>query len=793
MAKQKKWNNQGGSGWGDKNRKPKKSLPNIPAFEKLLESNTVSFRLPKLKKQSLDNFGDEIWTDWELFDDEIPEIEDYDLEIPDLDDDIQDLPNTLPPDIPINLLPQLVYEEYEITVKYRSDLGQLVLVILSGQAYGARNQINDPALDFAIVITSSQPIVITDGFPRDVNIIQLVNPTQDPIFSVYNWVLEKLSIATNNNGDGAEPIFSALNSRPAARLPSTSFLYGSTQYDLFYGSGVSPTQICLHATNYVLKYQFTENNGKFWSVLVANPPLALCRSLDNLLAFILMAPGSPISISPNNNPSNQFFTFRLFISTVRSVNTTILYSITGTADNDYFTVSGSGVVSAGLSFTDIEIRPLPNAAQISDKTIIVSLLPSSDYDIDTPSSQTVTLTAGLPIISIAVAPTSPLSMSGLVAPSQPFVFRISVDEPQPNDLLIRFDFAGTADQTRYNVTNPTVGGNFVIDAGDSYVDINVFPIADPLQLTDLTIVLDLLPDPLQYAIDISSAFVSLLIPVSHLTFRVKAPQPLNGTLSGLNPLISMSPILQIRGFNSSATQIDYNTPLRPVDNVLLAGYIEKIFQTSQYYRDYPTVEYFLRLRSNGFNINGADLIVSKKLIKDWSISTGYRFITLVVFHNEPGFDVNEANTGDTPTPNPSTRDYYNFINPIGVSLCETRFPTGLVDEVSIENQAFFTSTYPPEKLREIGDTNLRPIQVNLMSRRRQFATPEGGIDYGIASSLRTTYICGVEYDLLTDPDLISPRILPVAIDPTLGSIPPFPSLDLYVYSVIPNLPYEPLG
>lgn len=306
MAKQKKWNNQGGSGRGDKPKQDKKPLPNIPAFDKLPESNEVSFRIVKPRKSQPDygQFGDEFYTNWQLLDEsefeqkgygdfdngELPELTDGELEF-DLDRNPRNIP------LPIintefasetkskDLLPKESYKEYEIIVKFK----KLILTILSGQAYAARNELNNPLLDFAIVIVSSEAIAIAPNPSGTLNIIQRLGSAQDPMFAVYNWVLEKLELTTDNTGKvSPDPTLLKIARRGVLPLPPTSFNWNGDEWNLFNGTGKEPTQICLHATNDVVKFEPStpKSASWLWTVLNCGEPLALCKSLDEALRFI---------------------------------------------------------------------------------------------------------------------------------------------------------------------------------------------------------------------------------------------------------------------------------------------------------------------------------------------------------------------------------------------------------------------------------------------------------------------------------------------------------------------------
>lgn len=584
MAKQRKWNNQGGSDWGDKPRKPKKDLPNIPQFDQLPESDTVSFRILPAKKKSPDYrlFGDEIWTNWDLFDNlEIPEIGSYELEIPDIDEKIRNIPLTIPPTVPPDLIPIAVYPEYEFVLKYKSASSTLVVTILSGQAYASRNQINDPMLDFAIVVASSEPIAIGSNIGL-VNVIGLANSAQDPAFSLYNWVRSNLEIATSNSGAN-EDFISLLPNNQAIALPPTSFYWQNQQYNLFYGSGTKPTQLCLHAVNTVLKYEPSNQNASyFWTVTATDDPLPLCVSLDQLPAvFISIAPGSPIEIDPRN-PNGQFFTFNVSIDDPIDVDLPIWFGVGGTTNPNAFSLIGYGVdannvpafiIPANTQSINVEIYPFENLNQVNPSTIELYLVANPDlYEIGF-GSQTVDLVPViLPIVSISLAPGSPSEIDPNNAGGQIFTFRISIDAVQGEDLFVRFQYQGTAD-TQLDYVSPTT--TFTIDGfacykiptGDLFIDIPVYPNPQPNITGDETIILRILQNSSKYLVNVNSQTVFLTADIKPIIIKFI------GTLSNTG---SNAPSLFCTNLNRSSIQV---SPLFTNDSLAsILGAIDLISQ-----------------------------------------------------------------------------------------------------------------------------------------------------------------------------------------------------------------------
>lgn len=647
MAKQKKWNNQGGSGWGEKSRKPKKDLPNIPEFEKLPESNTVSFRLSK-SKRAIPNYrenGDEVWTNWELFDDsELTELGDYELETPEIRDTIQDFPNTLPYPVDDKLVPIAAYEEYEIVVKYKLNNSKLVLTVSSGQAYAARNQINDPNLDFAIAISSSEPIAI-GSYVGLVNLIRLNNASQDPTFSLYNWIRSKLSIATDNDGNSGDSVLDNLPQTDAIDLPPTSFSWQNERFDLFYGSGTSPYQLCLHAIDDVVKFKPNQPvNASFnWTVTAAGVPLPLCKSLVPELpkVFISIAPGSPTQIDPNNNDNNEYFVFRISVDEIQLVDLLVWFSVGGTADPNFFTFQYGAdennipafIIPANTQYIDIPVYPLENPNQIDTETIELSIVANPNlYEIGFISQTVELIPEALPIVSVSIAPGSPSEIDPSNIGGQLFVFRISIDRPQTTNFLVKFNFTGTAIRpTDYDYNNLTINNSFVIPANDNYVDINVFPVANNNLTSDLTITLQILQDPTKYTIDINSQTV--ILSGEKLPIIIKTRYPDTGN-------IKLSPLLLCT--NTARTTISINPFFNNNSQSSLFGAINLISQNGVYAQlqdgAYPTY-----LDTFDFSISYLQIDIDK--LKTICNSFSCRYLLIANANYPPFWNSTPANFG----------------------------------------------------------------------------------------------------------------------------------------------------
>jgi hypothetical protein len=422
----RKWNNQGGSS-RDGGRSSKGRAKKIPdpfktdSINDLKESEITSFKLVRQRKPQPDygQFKDAIWIPDEIIDDDPIRDLDDPYRLPDLspggvkdvrpfpiNENIKRVPFPTPnQDLPTenkskDLLPYSVKDEYELIVKFK----KVVLTISSGQAFAARNRINDAKLDRAIVIQSTQPIVLNTSIflieqnttPRTVNILQLANGVQDPIWSLYNWMLTKRKIVTDNSGTNSDDILMSLDKQSDIReLPKARFTYDNKEYGLFYEpAGLQPYQICMHARNDVLKFVAgNPRDDRYWSVLYANMPVPLCVTNVPTVS-IRLAVGSASELEAGSGMS---FVLDVSIYPVKEGDTLVEYEILGDALPSFYSVNGVTVDTNGVPVVrvpasgnkEISIEPFLNTVETENRTIIFKLKESDRYEID---EESVTLT-----------------------------------------------------------------------------------------------------------------------------------------------------------------------------------------------------------------------------------------------------------------------------------------------------------------------------------------------------------------------------------------------------------------
>lgn len=542
----RKWNNQGGSSRDGFDFRPKKTKqqPNIPTVEDLRESIEVSFRLtkPSKPKPNYGQFGDEIWTAEPYIVE--PEIVVPEIEEPELPGELQELriPRADPATRSIDIVPYLVQDEYELVVKYP---GGLVLRISSGQAYAARNQINDMRFDLCLVIDSSAPISIDNAVASKINTISLSKSSQNPIFSLYNWLLTKISIATDYSAKQPDPVLSKLQVRSnTVRLPTTQFVANSIVCDLFYSSGVQPKQICLNATNKVLLYESSKaEDDRLWAVTFAGKILPLCLNIDKLpIVSIAFKDGGLQSIEAG---SGGIFTIRVSLDVSIATSIAVKCQLSGTANNQYYSVNGitttgsesTVTIPANADYFDVTIEPLDNPNETQSKTIIITLLPdTANYALKLSPDELNFVTATIlpkpaikPLVAINFTPSSPHE---LVAGKGSFFMVLSRDVATSSGLNIDLELMGDAIYSEYLIDDNPVATNLLtvaIPQNQLTKTIKITPTTDTVYPVNRSIVVGILGST-RYTITKQTETAIILYPRPIVTMGF-AP----GSPTGVNP------------------------------------------------------------------------------------------------------------------------------------------------------------------------------------------------------------------------------------------------------------------
>lgn len=198
----------------------------------------------------------------------------------------------------------------------------------------------------------------------------------------------------------------------------------------------------------------------------------------------------------NNITTNGAFTFtRAGGSTTAPL--TVAYTIAGTATagSDYTTLTGSIVIPAGSSSITVPVAVLSDAIAEDAETVIVTLAPGGTpafkLGAEATRTATVTIQDNAPTISVS-ATRSTATETGPSATAQPGTFRFT--RTGGNTSLaqtVSYQVTGTATNgTDY----ATLTGTAVIQAGQTFVDVNVAPIADVLSESAETVIVTIDPN-----------------------------------------------------------------------------------------------------------------------------------------------------------------------------------------------------------------------------------------------------------------------------------------------------------
>jgi subtilase family serine protease len=198
----------------------------------------------------------------------------------------------------------------------------------------------------------------------------------------------------------------------------------------------------------------------------------------------------------NNITTNGAFTFtRAGGSTTAPL--TVAYTIAGTATagSDYTTLPGSVVIPAGSSSITVPVAVLSDAIAEDAETVIVTLAPGGTpafrLGAEATRTATVTIQDNAPTISVS-ATRSTATETGPSATAQPGTFRFT--RTGGNTSLaqtVSYQVTGTATNgTDY----ATLTGTAVIPAGQTFVDVNVVPIADVLSESAETVIVTIDPN-----------------------------------------------------------------------------------------------------------------------------------------------------------------------------------------------------------------------------------------------------------------------------------------------------------
>ena len=167
--------------------------------------------------------------------------------------------------------------------------------------------------------------------------------------------------------------------------------------------------------------------------------------------------------------------FTISLSAASSADTTVYYSIGGTASNklDYNELSGSVTILAGQTSTSITTTPVQDAeGSEGSETVVLSLYSSTDYDVDSKSSSATVAIADAPLPTVSIIASDPNASE--VGPNSG-AFTISLSSAQSSDVSIGYSIGGTAsNKSDYD----ELWGSVTIPAGKTSATVIITPIQD---------------------------------------------------------------------------------------------------------------------------------------------------------------------------------------------------------------------------------------------------------------------------------------------------------------------------
>ncbi len=207
------------------------------------------------------------------------------------------------------------------------------------------------------------------------------------------------------------------------------------------------------------------------------------------------------------------------------------YEVGGTAkaNVDYKALSKSLVIPAESSSANIDVTPIDDNVSRGDRTVIVSLSSSTDYDLSSPDNATMTILENdLPTVSISVTDNT------AALPSNNGTFKIKRAGITTNSLAVKYTIDGTA---KNGVNYKKLTGTVTIPAGSLSVNIQITPLDDGQPPADKSVILTLAPSS-AYTIGLpASGTVTILgddvpsVPIVTLDPKVWEESPREGKVA----------------------------------------------------------------------------------------------------------------------------------------------------------------------------------------------------------------------------------------------------------------------
>ncbi len=191
--------------------------------------------------------------------------------------------------------------------------------------------------------------------------------------------------------------------------------------------------------------------------------------IDNDSAVVSIIASDANAAEPSNNGQ-----FTVLLSAASDRDTVVDYLITGTATNgdDFMTLSGSVIITAGSTSTTINVKTIDNTVLEAAETVVVTLTGSDDGDITidpAPGANTATVTIAdndSAIVSITA------NDSAASEPADGGQFTVTMSNPSDRDTAVGYVITGTAGS---GTDFTTLSGTVTIAAGatSARIDIDV--------------------------------------------------------------------------------------------------------------------------------------------------------------------------------------------------------------------------------------------------------------------------------------------------------------------------------
>jgi hypothetical protein len=185
-------------------------------------------------------------------------------------------------------------------------------------------------------------------------------------------------------------------------------------------------------------------------------------------------------------------TFTMSVPDKLTAPLTVHYSVSGTATSgsDYTALSGTAVIPAGSTYTQVTVSPIADASTESAETVKIQLSADPFYATSTPSFATVSIEAeDLPKVFLSYNPSDAPIMGEPDLNGALFFSRMSAP---PTDLTVYYTVSGTASNGVDYVTLP---GSVIIPAGKTFAAVPILVLDDTLIEGFETIVVDIAAHP----------------------------------------------------------------------------------------------------------------------------------------------------------------------------------------------------------------------------------------------------------------------------------------------------------